>query len=415
MSDDKAPTQKKSRWASLGPGVLLAGAAVGTSHIVQSTRAGADFGLGFLIVFILIALVKYPATRFGKDYANATGKSLLDNYAGYGWPVLCLYSIVIFLTMAFVSAALGLVSASIINALLPIDVDGRHLTVGILSFSAVLLILGKYSFLEKLNKFLVPAFTILIFVTTIIIAVRTDWGALNWAFPAFNKANLIYMVAIAGWLLAPMEVSVFLSFWTNEKSRTQSVAAGHSNFDFNLGYWMSLVLALCFLLMGASLLSGTATELPKSGGAFIGEIITLFSSALGGWSYPFIAFIALTVMYSSLLTVMDGYARNVQILMQHSPARNVKNPFNIGVLTVTISGILVILVFMSSFTTFIDLVGILVFVLAPIFAVLNHRAVFGRDIALKQQPSLVMKLGSWAGIFIMSLVALSYLYLRFVS
>ena len=81
----------------------------------------------------------------------------------------------------------------------------------------------------------------------------------------------------------------------------------------------------------------------------------------------------------------------------------------------TISGVLVILVFMSSFTTFIDLVGILVFVLAPIFAILNHKAVFGRDIALKYQPSSAMKLGSWMGIIVMSLVALSYLYLRFVG
>lgn len=414
MSEKTVSIDKSSRWTTLGPGILLAGSAVGTSHIVQSTRAGADFGLGFLIVFILIALVKYPATRFGKDYANATGKSLLDNYAGYGWPVMSIYSVVIFLTMAFVSAALGLVCASIINAVLPININGRHLTVGILIVSAGLLMFGKYKFLETFNKLLVPAFTILILITTIIVAFQTDWSALNWSFPAVNKANLIYMIAIAGWLLAPMEVSVFLSMWTNEKAETQGENHEAGTFDFNLGYWMSLVLALCFLLMGASLLNGAA-DLPKNGGAFIGEVIKLFSGALGGWSYPFIAFIALTVMYSSLLTVMDGYARNVQKLMEHSPARNVNKSFNIGVLTVTISGVLVILVFMSSFTTFIDLVGILVFVLAPIFAILNHKAVFGRDIALKYQPSSAMKLGSWMGIIVMSLVALSYLYLRFVG
>ena len=67
MSEKTVSIDKSSRWTTLGPGILLAGSAVGTSHIVQSTRAGADFGLGFLIVFILIALVKYPATRFGKD------------------------------------------------------------------------------------------------------------------------------------------------------------------------------------------------------------------------------------------------------------------------------------------------------------------------------------------------------------
>ncbi len=29
----------------LGPGLLFAGAAIGVSHLVQSTKAGADFGL----------------------------------------------------------------------------------------------------------------------------------------------------------------------------------------------------------------------------------------------------------------------------------------------------------------------------------------------------------------------------------
>ena len=70
---------------------------------------------------------------------------------------------------------------------------------------------------------------------------------------------------------------------------------------------------------------------------------------------------------------------------------------------------------MSSFTTFIDLVGILVFVLAPIYAILNHKAVFGQDIALNRQPSNFMKVASLAGIIVISLVAVSYLYFRFAG
>ena len=35
------------KWTKrLGPGLLFAGAAIGVSHLVQSTRAGADFGWG---------------------------------------------------------------------------------------------------------------------------------------------------------------------------------------------------------------------------------------------------------------------------------------------------------------------------------------------------------------------------------
>ena len=35
-------------WKTLGPGLLMAGAAVGVSHLVQSTRAGAVYGFGLL-------------------------------------------------------------------------------------------------------------------------------------------------------------------------------------------------------------------------------------------------------------------------------------------------------------------------------------------------------------------------------
>ncbi len=65
----------------LGPGFLFAGAAIGVSHLVQSTRAGADFGFGLLWALILINLVKYPFFQFGPRYASATGESLLEGYS----------------------------------------------------------------------------------------------------------------------------------------------------------------------------------------------------------------------------------------------------------------------------------------------------------------------------------------------
>ena len=49
----------------LGPGLLFAGAAIGVSHLVQSTKAGADFGLGLLWALLLVNLFKYPFEFFG--------------------------------------------------------------------------------------------------------------------------------------------------------------------------------------------------------------------------------------------------------------------------------------------------------------------------------------------------------------
>ena len=45
-------------WRSLGPGLVWAGTAVGVSHLVQSTRAGAGYGFSLLLIVLLANLLK---------------------------------------------------------------------------------------------------------------------------------------------------------------------------------------------------------------------------------------------------------------------------------------------------------------------------------------------------------------------
>ena len=61
-----------------GPGLLFAGAAIGVSHLVQSTRAGADFGFGLIWALILSNIFKYTFFLYGPKYEVSTGEILLD-------------------------------------------------------------------------------------------------------------------------------------------------------------------------------------------------------------------------------------------------------------------------------------------------------------------------------------------------
>ena len=83
----------------LGPGLLFAGAAIGVSHLVQSTRAGAEFGMGLLWALILVNIFKYPFFQYGPRYASATGESLLDGYYKLGRGILIAYAIITLATM----------------------------------------------------------------------------------------------------------------------------------------------------------------------------------------------------------------------------------------------------------------------------------------------------------------------------
>ena len=84
MSEGKSGQGLSRLLAILGPGMLFAASAVGVSHLVQSTRAGANYGLTLTILLLGACLIKYPAFRFGSDYAAITGKSLLDGYQRQG-------------------------------------------------------------------------------------------------------------------------------------------------------------------------------------------------------------------------------------------------------------------------------------------------------------------------------------------
>ena len=90
---------KRFNLSKLGPGLLFAGAAIGVSHLVQSTRAGADFGWGLLWALVLTNLFKYPFFQAGPRFAIATGKSLLEGYFNLGKGYLWVYFILNFVTM----------------------------------------------------------------------------------------------------------------------------------------------------------------------------------------------------------------------------------------------------------------------------------------------------------------------------
>ena len=84
---------KKTFLQSLGPGLLFAGAAIGVSHLVQSTKAGAEFGFGLIWALLLVHLFKYPFIKFRPRYAAASGETLLEGYRKLGKGVLSVVGI----------------------------------------------------------------------------------------------------------------------------------------------------------------------------------------------------------------------------------------------------------------------------------------------------------------------------------
>jgi len=106
------------RLQALGPGILFAGAAIGVSHLVQSTRAGASYGFGLVWAVIVVLICKYPFFEFAHRYTIATGQSLLSGYMSLGRWALALFMLVIVLSAFITTAAVTVVTAGLMSVLL---------------------------------------------------------------------------------------------------------------------------------------------------------------------------------------------------------------------------------------------------------------------------------------------------------
>lgn len=99
---------------SLGPGLLYAGAAIGVSHLVQSTKAGAQYGYILIIAIVLAHVFKYPFFVLGPRYAKATGESLVSGYGRMGKWAIVLLLVLTVCTMFTVQSAVTIVTAGLL-------------------------------------------------------------------------------------------------------------------------------------------------------------------------------------------------------------------------------------------------------------------------------------------------------------
>jgi len=428
MESSRASTLRKA----VGPGLLFAGAAIGVSHLVQSTRAGAMFGLGLLGVVLVANVTKYPGLSFGSRYSNATGLSLLEGYRRQGTWTLWVFTALTLGTMFTVAAAVTLVTAAILNQLVlaPLLGDVTLLTGCLVLFGAVAILLrtGGFSWLDKVIKLLLGAMALLTFTATALVLPDLDWSSLSLRLPeaATEVAAIGFVVALAGWMPAPMDISVWNSLWALAKRAQTGHAAtpDETRFDFNLGFGLCVALALCFVVLGTVVMHQPDIAPAKGGVGMARQILSLFTESLGAWSLPVVGASALAVMFSTTLTVLDAFPRVLVVLVDRlrgpeeagESARDVsKNRgYWIGWGVLVAGSIVLIEFFLKSLTQMVDLATTLSFVTTPVLAWFNHRAMHSDDVAEAYRPSAAMTQFSRVCLLALTGFTLFYLWHRFL-
>jgi len=403
--------------ASLGPGLLYAAVAVGVSHLVQATRAGADFGLGMVLVVIFACLMKYPGLRFGGEYAAATGKNLVVNYRERGSLVFGLFAVSQLFSMVFIIAAVSLFTSGLLQVALGFQTGPVMSVFILLVLVAILLMTGHYKVLEKVIKGIVFGFTLLTTVCMLLVISRLDLSLSAFALPAFDVPTVLFIVALVGFMPSPTDASILQSLWTVARAESEGRRATkeESRFDFNVGYITSCILAIFFLFLGTAVLFESGVAMPADNAGFARRLLEVYTSIIGDWSYYVMAITALCVMLSTALTVTDGMTRMALAIGGESfpgPHWYTDRFYNIVLIVLSLAALLVIWLLLQSFATFMDMTSVIVFIIGPFLALLNHLAIFSDEIPREKQPSQLIRIWSIVSIVSLFLLMAVYAYYR---
>lgn len=393
----------------IGPGLLFAGAAIGVSHLVQSTRAGADFGFGLIWVLLIAHLFKYPFFQFGPRYALATGETLLDGYKKLGKGVLIAYFILTFATMFTIQTAVTIVTAGLASSLFGDFISIELWTAVLLTICLLILILGKYSFLDRFMKYIVITLTI---TTLIAVGFAFDQTSepidLTQVFPTTLEFG--FLIAFMGWMPAPLDISVWHSLWAIEKQKdTKDFDVKSSLFDFNVGYAATILIGLGFLALGALVMFNSMESFSPKAGAFSGQLISMYTSSLGNWSFYIIAIAAFTTMFSTSLTTLDASPRAMTKTSELIFKNSNKTGYLFWILILTIGTLIIFFFFQSEMALLVKIATILSFLTAPFYAIINYRLITSKYTPQKWRPSIKLHILSWLGILF--LIGFSIWYL----
>jgi Mn2+/Fe2+ NRAMP family transporter len=414
-----------SFWRSFGPGLLWAAAAIGVSHLVQSTRAGAMAGLGVAGIILLALILKYPFFEYGPRYAAATGMSLVEGYRHIGRWALWLYFFITVTTSVVIQTAIILFTSFLLNYAFGLDWPLPVMGTVLLLTCGVMLWLGQFPLLDRAVKVILVVLAVSTIAAAVVATDRVDAGTLAFLPDIGLEAGMVpfaFILALVGWMPSAIDIAVWSSLWTLAKDQTAGTrtSVAMARLDFGIGYSGTGVLAFCFLLLGAGVMFGSGETFSPAGTVFSTQLVDLYATTLGAWTRPIVLVAVLTTMLSTSVTVVDGFPRAlertwVNLKPGHTDDHGVPSagrPYWIALAALAVLTVAVLALFAGNLTTMVDFATIVSFLTAPVLGYLNLRAVRSPQVAPEHRPSTRMLVLSWTGLVLLGGTAFVYLISR---
>ena len=412
---------------AFGPGLLWAATAIGVSHLVQSTRAGASAGFALAGVILIALVLKYPFFEYGPRYAAATGRSLIEGYARIGRWALWLYLAITISTMAVVPPAVVMFTAYLVGFTFGLDWSLPVLATIVMAPVAALLWWGRFRGLDLSIKLIVALLALSTLLAAAVSLPRSDLSTLAlWPADAVGSTiPFVFLLALAGWMPSGVDSAVWSSLWTLAKNDAagEPCSVETARQDFAIGYAGTGVLAFAFLTLGSGVMFGSGETFSPQGPLFSTQLVDLYSATLGAWTRPLVLVAVVTTMLSTALTVLDGGPRAIErsLLVLRAkaigPRAAAGAPATAGgpiywysLAGVVLLTLVILALFIGNLTTMIDFATTLTFLTSPVLGYLNLRAVGAEEMPPEHRPGRAMVVLSWVGLVLLGGTGLFYLF-----
>lgn len=340
----------------IGPGLILAGAIVGTGELIATTNTGAKVGFALLWLVILSCFVKvFVQAELGR-YTISSGRTTLAGFRDiggigtlFGWWWVGM----MFLTQLQLGAMLGgighafhMALPGIAPAIASLFPDGgaaqQYLTthpempgaIAITIITAVILAAGSYSVVERLTMVLVMLFTFATVACVILLPLAghsIHWGevaaGLRFQIPQVEGA-VVAAIAMFGITGVGATELVAYPYWCIEKGYARKTGPRNDSAAWlgrargwlrvmRLDVWVSLAIytlaTLAFYFLGAATLHNRSGKgLPESPKDMIDALTQMYVPVLGQQGATwFIVAGVFAVLYSTVIAASGANARTL--------------------------------------------------------------------------------------------------------
>jgi Mn2+/Fe2+ NRAMP family transporter len=305
----------------------------------------------------------------------------------------------------FVTATVGAVTIGFMEHLFHLNEwSGFSYTTPLILFGIclVLLLYGGFSLLDGLIKLLALVMVLCTFVAFVSSLFYEGAVQVESYLPKIDSAGWALLIPLMGWMPTAVDLSAWNSLWTVEKAKTSGYrpTLKETLREFYIGYWLSAGLAILFLGMGALLVFGQGKEVPTSAVAFSGFVTELYTTSIGKWSFLIIASAAFSIMFSTFITVLDGYTRALKtsFSLGFQTIGGKKNLDKAVLILLAALSFALILIFESlgNFSVLVNTATTISFVIAPVVAILNLKLVHRKRIGAENAPANWLR---WLGYF----------------